>query len=105
MHAYADGSPSETYCISKQFLAIIHFYIACTIDPSATNRRSQRDVFHDSLAIYTAWEEKSIDWRSELRDLLKVWAPVFQELFKKKRVTSDKDLDAYRQKQVNPLLI
>ncbi len=53
-----DGLPSETYGISKQFLALIHFYIACTIDPSATHRHSQIDLFDDNLALYTTWEEK-----------------------------------------------
>ncbi len=86
-------------------MALVHFYLACATDASATHLHNQRHVFDDNLALYSAWDQKGIDWRSELRDLLKVWAPVFQEWFKKKRVTSDKDLDAYRQKQVNPLLI
>ena len=101
----ADGSPSETYAISKQFMALVHFYSACATDASATHRRNQRHVYDDNLALYSAWEEKDIDWRSELRDLLKSWAPVFQNLFKKKRVTSDQDLQAYSRQQVNPLLL
>jgi hypothetical protein len=101
----ADGTPSDTYAISKQFMALIHFYSACVLDASATNRRNMRHVFDDNLALYTTWEEKNIDWRSDLRDLLKHWAPVFEYLYKKKRVTSERDLEAYTRQQVNPLLL
>ena len=54
----ADGTPSDTYAISKQFM-----------------------------------------------DLLKHWAPVFEYLYKKKRVTSERDLEAYTRQQVTPLLL
>ena len=64
-----------------------------------------RHVFEDNLALYTAWEEKGIDWRGELRDVLKSWAPTFQNMFLKKRVTGDQDLKAYSRQQVNPLLV
>ena len=57
----ADGSPSETYAISKQFMALVHFYSACATDASATHRRNQRHVYDDNLALYSAWEEKDID--------------------------------------------
>ena len=101
----ADGSPSQNYAISKHFMALVHFYSACATDASATHRRNQRHVFDDNLALYSTWEEKGIDWRSELRDVLKSWAPTFQNMFLKKRVTGDKDLKAYSRQQVNPLLV
>ena len=63
----ADGTPSDTYAISKQFMALIHFYSACVLDASATNQRNMRHVFDDNLALYTTWEEKNIDWRSDFR--------------------------------------
>jgi hypothetical protein len=70
-----------------------------------TGEQALRHAFEDNLALYTAWDEKGIDWRSEVLDLLKHWTPVFQDLFKKKRVMTETDLEAYSQQLVNSLLL
>ena len=101
----ADGSPSETYFINKNLMALFHFYVACAPNAGASYRRAMRPKFHEHLALYKAWEQKGVDWRGELRDLLKLWAPDFQRLFTKKRVMSDKDLSVYEEMQVDPLLL
>ena len=99
----ADGSPSEMYVINRNVMALFHFYVVCAPDAGAAYRRAKRTKFHEFVALYKAWEAKGIDWRGELRDLLKLWAPEFQRLFNKKRVRSDKDLVEYEAMQVDPL--
>ena len=101
----ADGSPSEMYVINRNLMALLHFYVVCAPDAGASYRRAKRPKFREYVALYKAWEEKGIDWRGELRDLLKHWAPEFQRLFTKKRVMSDKDLHSYEAMQVDPLLL
>ena len=103
----ADGSPSEMYVINRSLMALLHFYVVCAHDAGASCTRAQRPKFLDFVALYKAWEEKGVDWRGELRNLLKHWAPEFQRLFNKKRVMSDKDLHAlaYEEMQIDPLLL
>ena len=101
----ADGSPSEMHVINRNVMALLHFYVVCAPDAGAAYRRAKRTKFHEFVALYKAWEEKGVDWRGELRDLLKHWAPEFQRLFTKKRVMSDKDLISYEAMQVDPLLL
>jgi hypothetical protein len=87
-------------------MALLHFYVDCSIDASAPFRRSKKANFTQHLALYLAYEKNGVDWRCELRDLLKLWSKDFEGLFKKKRVLKDSDLSAYSLAlQVDPLLL
>ena len=101
-----DGSPSDVFVINANLMALLHYYVDCSIDASAPFRRSRRVNFERHLALYVAYEQHGIDWRGELMELLKHWSPDFDGLFKKKRVMKDSDLSAYSlAQQVDPLLL
>ncbi len=68
----ADGSPSKTHVINEYLMALFHFYVECSSDASAPYKRSKKHCFKEHLKLYKTWEKKSVDWRGELRGLLKL---------------------------------
>ena len=102
----ADGSLSDVFVINANLMALLHYYVDCFFDASAPFRRDKKKKFKQHLALYLAYEKNGIDWRGELRDLLKLWSNDFQTLFWKKRVVMDSNLSAYSEdQQVDPLLL
>ncbi len=59
----ADGSPSETYFINRNLMALLRFYVICAPDDGASYLHTKIPKFHEHLELYQAWEEKGVDWR------------------------------------------
>ena len=64
------------------------------------------EVFRTNVAILKAAAAAGKDWRAQLRDSLKTWAPEFEALIKKKRRVGLEDTTRMTlERQVDPDLL
>jgi hypothetical protein len=101
----ADDTESEIFVINENLLFLFHFYVACSLDASASIRRIEKDYFKRQIAYYKALTAAGVDWRAQLLDLLKRWAPEFKECTKKKRFYTDDTTAIDHAMQVDPRLL
>jgi hypothetical protein len=101
----ADGTQSENFVINENLLSLFHFYVVCSLDASASIRRIKKDYFKRQIAYYKALTAAGVDWRAQLLDLLKLWAPEFKECTKKKRFSTDDTTAIDHAMQIDPRLL
>jgi hypothetical protein len=46
----ADGTQSENFVINENLVSLFHFYVACSLDASASIRRNKKDYFKHLIA-------------------------------------------------------
>ena len=101
-----DGSPSDECFINEHLVSFLMFNIACALNASYNYRKEKMEVFRTNVAILKAAAAAGKDWRAQLRDSLKTWAPEFEALIKKKRRVGIEDTTRMTlERQVDPDLL
>jgi hypothetical protein len=93
-HLNQDGTESNIHVINEHFMALVDFYVACTLDASQRIKHEKMDFYHSQVAMYRALSSKGRNWRDELLACLKQWQPIFSYLLRKKRLRFSDSLAA-----------